>query len=104
MICPGFLDPASRKDPIALTRDGSAAHQLGRRANALVPLDDGMRCEAIARVLFLDGDTIRTTFRDFSAAMLTFLCKDGPGNWSTFCEEVTDNFRVINPTRYRVIV
>lgn len=60
--------------------------------------------EAIARVLFLDGDTIRTTFRDFSAAMLTFLCKDGPGNWSTFCEEVTDNFRVINPTRYRIVV
>jgi hypothetical protein len=44
------------------------------------------------------------TFPDFSAAMLTFLRKDGPGNWSTFCDEVTDNFRVINPTRYRIVV
>jgi hypothetical protein len=60
MIRPGFLDPESRKDPIELTRDGSAAHRLGRRANALVLLDDGMSCEAIARVLFLDGDTVRT--------------------------------------------
>jgi hypothetical protein len=56
MIRPGFLDPASRKDLIALTRDGSAAHRLSRRANALVLPDDGMRCEAIARVLFLDGE------------------------------------------------
>lgn len=63
MIRPGFLDPASRKDLIELTRDGSAAHRLGRRANALVLLDDGMSCEAIARVLFLDDDTIRTWFQ-----------------------------------------
>ena len=44
------------------------------------------------------------TFRDFSAAMLTFPRRDMPENWSTFCDEVTDNFRVINPTRYRIIV
>ena len=31
-----------------------------RRANALVLLDDGMSCEAIAKVLLLDDDTIRT--------------------------------------------
>jgi hypothetical protein len=35
------------------------AHRLTRRANALLLLDDGMTCEAIAEVLFLDDDTIR---------------------------------------------
>jgi transposase len=63
MIGPGFLDNESRRDLIELARDGSAAHRLARRANALVLLDDGMSCEAIAKVLFLDDDTIRTWYR-----------------------------------------
>jgi transposase len=46
-----------------LARDGSAAHRLARRANALVLLDDGMSCQAVARVLLLDDDTIRTWYR-----------------------------------------
>jgi len=63
MIRRGFLDQASRRDPTELARDGSAAHCLARRANALVLLDDGMSCEAIAKVLLLDDDTIRTWHR-----------------------------------------
>ena len=63
MIRPGFLDRASRRDPIELARDGSAAHRLARRANALVLLDDGMSCTAIAKVLFLDDDTIRAWYQ-----------------------------------------
>jgi hypothetical protein len=42
MIRGGFLDSESRKVLTELARDGSAAHRLARRANALVPLDDGM--------------------------------------------------------------
>jgi transposase len=38
-------------------------YRLARRANALVLLDDGMSCEAIAKVLLLDDDTIRTWYR-----------------------------------------
>ena len=53
----------SRQNLIELARDGSAAHRLARRANALVLLDDGMSCEAIAKVLLLDDDTIRTWYR-----------------------------------------
>ena len=59
----GFLDGESRKDLIELARDGLAANRLARRANALVLLDDGMTFEAIARVLLLDDDTIRTWYR-----------------------------------------
>ena len=36
---------------------------MARRANALVLLDDGMSCEAIARVLLIDDDTIRSWHR-----------------------------------------
>src|SRR5450631_3157091 len=63
MIRPGFLDSESRRDLIELARDGSAAHRLARRANALVLLDNGMSCQSIAEVLLLDGDTIRTWYQ-----------------------------------------
>ena len=63
MIRGGFLDEESRRDLTELARDGSAAHRLARRANALVLLDAGMSCEAIAKVLLLDDDTIRTWYR-----------------------------------------
>jgi hypothetical protein len=36
MICSGFLSPVDRADLTTLARDGSAAHRLARRANALV--------------------------------------------------------------------
>ena len=62
MIRAGFLDPESRKDLIELARDGSAAHRLARRANALVLLDDGMSYAAVAKVLLIDDDTIRTWY------------------------------------------
>lgn len=56
----GFLDDESRRDLIELARDGLAANRLSRRANALVLLDDGMSCAAVAKVLLLDDDTVRT--------------------------------------------
>src|ERR1039458_3424415 len=44
-----------------------------------------------------------SSFRDFSIAMLNFLRDDVPRNWRTYCDEVTDNFRIINPTEFRII-
>ena len=63
MIRRRFLDSGSRRDLIELARDGSIPHRLARRANALVLLDDGMNCAAVARVLFLDDDTIRSWYQ-----------------------------------------
>jgi transposase len=63
MIRPGFLDATSRQDLTELARAGLAAHRLARRANALVLLDDGMSCAAVAKVLLLDADTIRSWHR-----------------------------------------
>ena len=59
MIRAGFLDGESRQDLIELAKDGSALHRLGRRANALLLLDDGWSCEKVAQVLFIDDDTVR---------------------------------------------
>jgi hypothetical protein len=43
------------------------------------------------------------TFKDFSIAMLAFLRDEVPKNWRTWCDEVTDNFRVIDPKKFRII-
>ena len=64
MIRGGYLSPEDRADLIALARDGSAAHRLARRANALVLLDDGWSCERVAAALFLDDDTIRRSHEE----------------------------------------
>ena len=69
MIRGGFLDPNIRADLIALVRDGKAETRLTRRANALLLLDDGMSCEAIAKVLYLDDDTIRYWYQLYGPAV-----------------------------------
>ena len=66
VLPPGFLDSDLRRDLIELARDGSAAHRLARRANALVLLDKGMSCQSVAEVLLLDGDTIRSCTNSIS--------------------------------------
>jgi hypothetical protein len=43
------------------------------------------------------------TFKDFGIAMLAFLREDVPKNWCTWCDEVTDNFRVIDPKDFRIL-
>ena len=43
------------------------------------------------------------TFADFSDAILTFLREDVPRNWRHYCDEVTDNFRIISPKDFRIL-
>lgn len=35
--------------------------------------------------------------RDFAVAIMAFVTKEFPARWSGFCDQVSDNFRVINP-------
>ena len=42
------------------------------------------------------------TFKQFSEAVLTFLREEVPRKWQTYCDEVTDNFRIISPQDFRV--
>jgi hypothetical protein len=59
MIRGNFLGEKDRKKLIALSRDGSAASRVTRRANALVLLDAGWSCQEVADALLLDDDPIR---------------------------------------------
>ena len=59
MIRPGFLSQADRRPLEACVRLQREDHGIGRRANALLLLDDGKSCELIAELLYLDDDTIR---------------------------------------------
>ena len=43
------------------------------------------------------------TFNDFASAVMTFLRRDATEKWHKFCDQVTDNLRVIDPTDFRVI-
>jgi transposase len=60
MIRRGFLSTAERKELLSLVRDGLAEHRVARRANAILLLDDGLSCERVAKVLYLDDDTVRS--------------------------------------------
>jgi len=43
------------------------------------------------------------TYRQFADAVLGFLRNDVPRRWPEFCDKVTDNFRIINPEKFRVV-
>lgn len=77
MIYPGFLDETARKELVALVRDGKAETRVTRRANALLLLDDGLSCEAIAKVLYMDDDTIRYWHRLWQETGFKWLAEFG---------------------------
>ena len=66
MIRSGFLNNTDRQKLIALARDGSEVTRLTKRANALLLLDRGLICVAVADVLLLDDDTVRGWHKRFS--------------------------------------
>jgi hypothetical protein len=43
------------------------------------------------------------SFAEFRAAVLDFLREQVPRNWHRLCDEITDNFRVIDPGNFRVL-
>ena len=77
MIRAGFLDADTRKELTTLVRDGKAESRVTRRANALLLLDDGLSCEAIAKVLYMDDDTIRYWHELYQEKGLTWLAEFG---------------------------
>jgi transposase len=59
VIRPGFLSADQRAVLEKMVRRTSEPHGAARRANAILLLDDGLSCEAIAKVLYIDDDTVR---------------------------------------------
>ena len=58
MIGSGFLTIAERKELLTLVRRPSGAHGPARRAHAIVLLDDGMSVPDVARIMYVDDDTV----------------------------------------------
>jgi transposase len=58
MIKAGFLTDEERKGLLAQVRRPSGAHGPARRAHAILLLDDGMSAPDVARVMYVDDDTI----------------------------------------------
>ena len=51
----------------------------------------------------LDPQQMYAGFKDFTRVVLTFLREKVPRNWHVYCDQVTDNFRVIDPADFRVL-
>ena len=79
MIRAGFLPAAERSALIALVKTGAVPHRLARRANAILLLDDGLSCAEVAKVLFLDDDTVRDWHKLYSESGIAGLSRHEAG-------------------------
>ena len=70
MIRGRFLSAKERTALQAVMRHPSETHGVARRANAILLLDDGLSCADVAKVLYLDDDTVRTWFKRYQAGGL----------------------------------
>ena len=77
MIRLNFLSPDDRRELLACVKRQREDHGIARRANALLLLDDGMSCVQIARVLFLDDDTVRGWHKQYLAEGWDAVTYDG---------------------------
>ncbi len=73
MIRGGFLNAKERAALQSVMRHPSEIHGVARRANAMLLLDDGLNCVEVAKVLYLDDDTVRTGFKRYRAGGLDAL-------------------------------
>ena len=68
MLESGFLDDKERADCLRVVKDGREEQRFSRRANALLLLDDGMKYEQVAKVLYIDDSTVRAWRRAYEEA------------------------------------
>ena len=60
MVRSNFLTASDRPELLSCVQRQREDYGVARRVNALLLLDDGMSCSQIAKVLFLDDDTVRS--------------------------------------------
>ncbi|AML50826.1 hypothetical protein RC74_05595 [Falsihalocynthiibacter arcticus] len=77
MIRPNFLTTADRLELLSCVKRQREDHGVARRANALLLLNDGMSCAQIAKVLFLDDDTVRSWHKQYLAEDWEAVAYDG---------------------------
>ena len=67
MIRPNFLTTTDRLELLSCVKYHREGHGVARRANALLLLLTGMSYSQIAKVLFLDDDTVRSWHKQYLA-------------------------------------
>ncbi len=77
MIRSRFLSNADRRELLACVKRQREDHGVARRANALLLLDEGKSCVAVARVLYLDDDTVRGWHKQYVAEGWESVAYDG---------------------------
>jgi transposase len=77
MIRPGFLSSSERHELEVCVRSQREDHGVARRANAILLLDDGKSCQAIAEFLYIDDDTIRGWYKTYRIGGWDALSTDG---------------------------
>jgi transposase len=77
MIQTNFLSPSDRLTLLACVKRQRSDHGIARRANALLLLDDGESCVRVAKVLYLDDDTIRNWFKQYQSEGWDGVADDG---------------------------
>jgi transposase len=77
MIRPGFLSLPDRRELEACVRSQREDHGVARRANAILLLDDGKSCQAIAEFLYIDDDTIHGWYKTYRIGDWDALATDG---------------------------
>ena len=70
MISGGFLSAKERAALKAVIRHPSETHGVARRANSILLLDDGLSCAEVAKVLYLDDDTVRNWCKHYRSGGL----------------------------------
>jgi hypothetical protein len=87
-------------------RGGDRAMETGDRQRLRSWLDDHLNpIERLWELMHkhITHNRCYQRFADFRDAMLTFLRDEVPKNWDAYCEAVSDNFRIINPTDFRIL-
>ncbi len=70
MIHGVFLSAKERAALKAVIGHPSESHGVARRANTILLLDDGLSCAEVAKVLYLDDDTVRTWLKRYRTSGL----------------------------------
>ena len=77
MIRPGFRSASDRRELEASVRRQREDRAVARPANAILLLDNGKSCQAIAEFLYLDDDSIRGGYKSYREAGWDALSVDG---------------------------
>jgi transposase len=77
MIEPDFLSARDRLELLSCVKRQREDHGIARRANALLLLDEGESCAVIARMLFLDDDTVRGWYKQYKSEGWDAVAYDG---------------------------